>query len=100
MVILFIPLFLFYHCIHIFASVLNEFPITSICVKLPSWLQALPYDNKYISEVVAEVSNATKDLNKIGSDTNLVMFENSENFETSFTKTINVHLFKHYFLFL
>ena len=74
----------------IFASVLNEFPITSICVKLPSWLQALPYDNKYIAEVMAEVSNATKDLSKIGNDVNLTMFENSENFETLFDKTINM----------
>lgn len=75
---------------NVFTSVLNEFPLTSICVKLPSWLQALPYTNKYIREVISEVSNATRDLTKVGNDTNLNMFVDSENFGQNFNKTIDM----------
>lgn len=73
----------------IFASVLNEFPITSICVKLPLWLQVLPYTNKYISEIMTEVSRGTRELNKVGNN-ELTLFENSENFEPNFIKTIDM----------
>lgn len=76
--------------VSVFASILNEFPLTNICVKMPSWLQALPHTNKYIKEVIEEVYNATRELEKVGSDFSVTMFENSENFEQTFNKTIDM----------
>ena len=76
--------------VSVFASILNEFPLTNICVKMPSWLQALPHTNKYIKEVIEEVYNATRELEKVGSDFSVKMFENSENFEQTFNKTIDM----------
>lgn len=73
----------------VFSAVLNEFPMSDICVKMPSWLQALPYNNKYIKEVLEAVTMATNGLTKMG-DFELNLFENSENFETDFNKTIDM----------
>ncbi|MBQ4558205.1 MAG: stage IV sporulation protein A [Clostridia bacterium] len=66
----------------LFANILNEFPINKICVKLPNWMNALPYDSEFIQEIVQEVMTKTADLVKIGEVTSdLQMFENSENIE-------------------
>ncbi len=74
----------------IFEGILNEFKVTSVCVKLPSWLQVLPYTNKFIQEVISEISKASKKLSKIGDDFSNELFVNSENFENSVNKTINM----------
>lgn len=75
---------------NVFESVLNEFNVTSVCVKLPSWLQVLPYTNKFIQEVISEVSKMSKQINKIGDDFSNELFVNSENFENSVNKTIDM----------
>lgn len=75
----------------IFARVLNEFPIVSIDVKMPKWMQTLPYDNFIIKQVVEEVVKVTKSVNKIGEFANdMVLFENSEDFEPVRSKTIEL----------
>lgn len=74
----------------VFTNILNEFMVTSICVKIPSWLQVLPYQNRFIQEIISEVSKATSGLHKIGENSNLDMFADSENFESTINKTINM----------
>lgn len=74
----------------VFTNILNEFMVTSICVKIPSWLQVLPYQNRFIQEIISEVSKATSGLHKIGENSNLEMFADSENFESTINKTINM----------
>lgn len=61
---------------------IKEFPIRSILVKMPKWMEALPYDNALIKEIIDEIKLNSKDLSKIG-DYKLTksLFENSENFE-------------------
>ena len=61
---------------------IKEFPINSILVKMPRWMEALPYDNPLIKEIVGEMKNSAKEIQKIG-DYKMTksLFENSENFE-------------------
>ena len=49
---------------------------------MPKYLQALPFDNQIISEIIAEVKRVSADVSKVGQvDKNLLLFENNENFE-------------------
>ena len=63
-------------------AMIKEFPINSILVKMPRWMEALPYDNAIIKEIVEEVKNSAKGISKIG-DFKIAktLFETSENFE-------------------
>lgn len=66
----------------ILEEVLKQFPIESIQVKLPKWMQALPFDSDLISEVVKEIKDLVSVDDKIGDfKLNGVLFESSENFE-------------------
>lgn len=66
----------------ILEEVLKQFPIESIQVKLPKWMQALPFDSDLISEVVKEIKDLVSVDDKIGDfKLNGVLFETSENFE-------------------
>ena len=66
----------------LFAQILDEFPITKICVKLPKWMNALNFESNIIQEVITEIMDRTSHLIKIGELKNeLKMFENSENIE-------------------
>lgn len=63
-------------------EVLKEFPIESIEVKLPKWMQALPFDSDLIKEIINEIKNLVDVDDKIGDfKLNGTLFENSENFE-------------------
>ncbi len=44
---------------------LMEFPMVSINVDLPKWMQALPSDNKIISEIIDNVKNASINVEKM-----------------------------------
>lgn len=66
----------------ILEEVLKQFPIESIQVKLPKWMQALPFDSELISEVIKEIKDLVSVDDKIGDfKLNGVLFEASENFE-------------------
>lgn len=66
----------------ILEEVLKQFPIDSIQVKLPKWMQALPFDSELISEVIKEIKDLVSVDDKIGDfKLNGVLFETSENFE-------------------
>jgi len=67
----------------IMEEILKEFPIESINIKLPKWMQALTFDNELIKEIIEEIKNVVNVDDKIGDfKLNKNLFENSENFET------------------
>lgn len=66
----------------IFNLLLGEFPVNKIQVKMPKWMEALPFENALIGEIVNEIKNGTEGLEKIDEfKLSKVLFENSENFE-------------------
>ena len=66
----------------IFNLLLEEFPVNMIQVKMPKWMDALPFNNPLISEIVTEIKQGTSGLEKIGDfKLNQTLFENSMNFE-------------------
>jgi len=66
----------------IFTNILQEFPLYSLRVKMPSWLQALPYNDDLIQEIVAQSKHIMENTKKIGElDSEKMAFEASENFE-------------------
>lgn len=66
----------------IMEAMIKEFPINSILVKMPKWMEALSYDNPLIKEIVDEVKNCAGEIAKIG-EFKMVksLFEQSDNFE-------------------
>ncbi|MGN1222397.1 MAG: stage IV sporulation protein A, partial [Christensenellales bacterium] len=66
----------------IFNLLLQEFPVNMIQIKMPRWMDALPFSNPLINEIVTEVKQGTDGLEKIGDfKLNKTLFENSSNFE-------------------
>ncbi len=66
----------------IFSTVLNEFPLVSVDVKMPRWLSALPFENKYIQEIANNIMQYVNNNTKIGDFENgVLLFTDSENFE-------------------
>lgn len=75
----------------IFEKILLEFPIKSLSVKLPEWLQALSFENPIISNIVSEIERFAEDATKIGQiDRTNVAFLNSEDFEPVAVSTIKM----------
>lgn len=75
----------------LFASMLSEFPITRVCVKLPNWLQVLPYASAVIKKIVSVVNDFLKDVKKISDiPDNFTLFENSEDFEPISSKVVDL----------
>lgn len=73
----------------VFAKVLQEFPVDSVCVKLPKWMQVLPFTHPLIQEVYAEVNGAIDGFLKLGDfSATFDLFGNSVNFEPLKTKAI------------
>lgn len=67
---------------NIFASILQEFPLVSLQIKMPKWMEALPYDDEIIQEVVNEAKTLVNSVNKVGEiDTTKIAFSESQMFE-------------------
>ncbi len=67
---------------NIFVNILNEFPLYSLKVKMPKWLQVLPFENELIQEIVAESKLLVNDASKVGEISTVEnLFSNSNNFE-------------------
>ena len=49
----------------VFDNVLQSFPISKLCVRIPEWMQVLPYDNDIIQDIVQKIKESIKDLDKI-----------------------------------
>ena len=66
----------------IFEKMLLEFPVKSIKVNMPKWLQALSFSNPIIEEIVKEVKNFGNNVKKIGdAKKDTVIFMESDSFD-------------------
>lgn len=66
----------------IFESVLMEFPVKSIQVKMPDWLRALDFNDEIISEITAEMRKVGQDMLKLSdANKNQVAFAESNAFD-------------------
>ncbi len=75
----------------VFAKVLDEFPIVSVCVRMPKWMQALPYEHPLIQTVSTAVQNAISAVDKIGQiGDNMLLFEGSNDFEAITGKEVQL----------
>ncbi len=75
----------------IFTNILTQFPITSIKIKMPLWLQALPFDNEIIQEIVKEVIDSTENVEKVGDFSNdKVLFMDNADFEPLVLSSIDM----------
>lgn len=75
----------------IFEKMLREFPLKSLKITVPEYLQALPYDNEIITEIIAEVKKFGNDLGKIGQvNSSAILFENHADFEPVGVEKINL----------
>ncbi len=82
----------------IFEKILLEFPIKSLKVKMPQWMQALPYSHPIIQNVIAEIKKFGENANKIGQiDKTNVAFLDSEDFEPVVVSSIKMGEGKIYF---
>ena len=76
---------------NIFVNLLNEFPLYSLRVKMPKWLQVLPFDNDLIQEIVTESKLLVNDATKVGEISSVEnLFNNSANFEPIKLSNINM----------
>ena len=50
----------------VFAKVLDEFPISRVCVKLPSWLQVLPFEHPLIQTIYTSLDGLLENITKVG----------------------------------
>lgn len=74
---------------NIFAKALAEFPIVSVCVRMPKWMQALPYNHPLIQTVTIAVQNAIDNIGKIGEiNGDFMLFEGSNDFEAMAGKDV------------
>lgn len=66
----------------VFDKLLQEFPIRSFKVNIPSYLQALPFEDELIQSIVEEVKQFGSATGKIGNlDRTQIAFLNSDNFQ-------------------
>lgn len=66
----------------IFEKVLMDFPIKTVKVNMPKWLQALPFSNPIISEIVKEIKRFADGLKKVGdANKEAIVFAESESFD-------------------
>ena len=73
----------------VFAKILQEFPVQNICVKLPKWMQVLPFKHSLVQEVYNEINKAIDGLTKLGDfGIEFELFDNSVNFESNVSRSI------------
>jgi stage IV sporulation protein A len=66
----------------IFEKILAEFPVESVKVTMPKWLQALSFSNPIITEIVGEIKKFSSGLSKVGdAKKDTVVFTESESFD-------------------
>lgn len=82
----------------IFEKILLEFPIKSLKIKMPKWMQALSFNHPIITNVVEEVKKFGENANKIGQiDKTNVAFLESDDFEPVVVSSIKMGEGKVYF---
>lgn len=77
--------------IKIFESLLTQFPLKSVKVKIPDWLNALNFENPLISKIVSEVLEMTENVAKMGDYSGeKIGFMESDEFEPLVVKSIKM----------
>lgn len=77
--------------VKIFENILTQFPLKSVKVKMPDWLQALNYENPLIQSVIDEVVSLTGDVLKMGDFSGeKIGFSESDDFEPLVIKHIKM----------
>lgn len=75
----------------IIENILLEFPMNSININLPKWMQALPCDNEIISEFISNIKKSSNNVNKMKDfDFALNSFNNDEYFNSLELKEIKL----------
>ncbi len=75
----------------VFEKVLLDFPVKSVKVTMPKWIQALSFSNPIITEIVAELKNFADSVRKIGdAKKDTIVFTESENFDPITFSNINM----------
>lgn len=74
---------------NIMSSVLTQFPLEVVSVKVPNYLRALPNNHPILNEIIETVSNSINDVQTVG-DANKMLFEGSENFEPILSSNIQM----------
>lgn len=75
----------------VFDSILKEFPISRIGIKLPQWMQILDYSSDIIKHLIDAVMKIIENVQKIDDiPDNIELLGLSEEFEDSVEKTINM----------
>ena len=74
---------------NIMSSVLTQFPLEVVSVKIPNYLRALPKSHPIINEIVETILNGVQEVETVG-DVNVALFENSENFEPILSSNISM----------
>ena len=66
----------------IFEKILLEFPIKSLKISIPEWMQALPYEDEIITSIISEMKNFSSGITKVGQiDKGAVIFADNNDFE-------------------
>ena len=66
----------------VFEKLLYEFPVTSIKVQMPRWLQALDFDDEIIQEIASEMRQFASGMSKLSDmDKSRIAFTESEYFD-------------------
>jgi len=74
---------------NIMTNVLSQFPLEVVSVKIPNYLRALPKNHPIINEIVETVMAGVNDAQTVG-DSNVALFEQSENFEPILSSNIQM----------
>ena len=76
----------------VFDNILQEFPISKICVKIPQWMQVLPYEDDIIQDMISKIRIGIDDLDKIGDikDSLDELFLSDDYFEPRVNKNIDL----------
>lgn len=73
----------------VFAKLLDEFPISNVCVKLPNWMRVLPFEHPLIQVIYSSVDAALDGIERIGDITDdFVAMPENDDFDAITTKTI------------
>ncbi|MBQ3158610.1 MAG: stage IV sporulation protein A [Clostridia bacterium] len=75
----------------IITLVLYEFPVRSIEFDLPKWVRALPYENEFIQEIMAEIRDSVSGISKMSEHLTLgAMFAENQNISSPTVNSISL----------
>lgn len=74
---------------YIFEELIKQFPLSHIDINLPEFLQGLPFENKFIQEIVTNIKQIPQTV-KIGDYKELTILNASENFEPASVSQIKM----------